>query len=207
MKIAAVFGSPRKKGNSETLAEAFLQEAERLGAEVERFHLNQMTYRGCIACYSCKKKGEQCALNDDLSPVLDAVYKAETVLLATPVYFFDMPSQLKAFVDRWYSFFKPHFHETNDISRLPSGKNAVFVVTQKAPDSIFVDFVQRYDFMFKIFGFRPMHLIRGCDLGDSRSTASRREELLEKARETARRVMAGKPSDAGISPYPHPRNT
>lgn len=196
MRIVAVFGSPRNKGNSETLAEAFLQEAERLGAEVDRFHLNTMNYQGCIACYACKKKIEQCALNDDLTPVLKAVHEAEALLVATPVYFFDMPAQLKAFIDRWYSFFKPRFHETGDISRIPEGKTVIFVVTQRAHDNIFMDFVQRYDLVFKLFGFKPMHLIRGCDLGDSRSAASMRVDLLETARMTARRVMKGEPPDS-----------
>jgi len=199
MKIAAVFGSPRKKGNSATLAEAFLHEAEHLGAVVERFHLSAMQYQGCIACYSCKKKTEQCALEDDLTPVLKSVYEADTLLVATPVYFFDMPSQLKAFIDRWYSFFKPRFHETNDISRIPEGKNIVFVVTQRAHDNMFIDFIQRYDLAFRLFGFKPMYLIRGCDLGDSRSAASKRPDLLETARMTARRLMAGEPSAPDIS--------
>ncbi len=197
MRIAAVFGSPRRSGNSETLAETFLQEAERLGAEVERFHLSGMSYQGCIACYACKKKLEQCALDDDLTPVLKSVYEADALLVATPVYFFDMPSQLKAFVDRWYSFFKPRFHETHDISRLPEGKDVIFVVSQRAPENVFIDFIQRYDLMFRLFGFKPMHLVRGCDLGDSRSAASKRPDLLEKARKAAGRVMAGEPADAG----------
>jgi multimeric flavodoxin WrbA len=199
MKIVAVFGSPRNKGNSATLAEAFLHEAEHLGANVERYHLNSMNYQGCRACYSCKKKSEHCALDDDLTPVLKAVYKAETLLVATPVYFFDMPAQLKAFIDRWYSFFKPHFHETNDISRLPEGKNIIFVVTQRAPENVFIDFIQRYDLVFKLFGFKPMYLIRGCDLGDSRSAAAKRADLLDMARMTARKVIAGDPSDSDIS--------
>jgi multimeric flavodoxin WrbA len=198
MKIVAVFGSPRKNGNSATIAEAFLQEAERLGASVERFHLNSMNYQGCIACYSCKKKGEQCALNDDLTPLLNAVYEAETLLVATPVYFFDMPAQLKAFIDRWYSFFKPRFHETTDISRIPKGKNIVFIVTQRAHDDVFIDFIQRYDLVFKLFRFNPMYLIRGCDLGDSRSAAAKRPDLLEMAQITAGKVMAGEPSDSDI---------
>lgn len=204
MRIVAVFGSPRKKGNSETLAEAFLQEAEHHGAEVVRFHLNAMSCQGCIACYACKKKGDHCALQDDLTLVLKAVWESETLLVATPVYFFDMPAQLKAFIDRWYSFFKPRFHETNDISRLPEGKNIVFVVTQRAHDNMFIDFIQRYDLVFRLFGFRPMHLIRGCDLGDSRSAASKRPDLLELARMTAKRVMAGEPSDSDLSSHPHP---
>jgi len=201
MKIVAVFGSPRKGGNSDTLAEIFLQEAERMGAEVERFRLKDLKYNGCIACNSCKTKSEKCVLKDDLIPVLEAVRETETLLVSTPVYFFDMPSQLKAFMDRWYSFFKPNYFARKDLSRLPSGKNVIFVTSQRAPESLFMDFIQRYNYMFKLFGFKRMHLIRGCKLGDDLNDAAKREDLLEKARQTASRVLAGEPSDADIPPY------
>lgn len=201
MKITAIFGSPRPKGNSTALAEAFLQEAERLGAEVERFRLNTMNYQGCIACNSCKTKTEHCVLQDDLSFVLEAVREAETLLIATPVYALDMPSKLKAFIDRCYSFFKPHYYKRKDRSRLPPGKKMIFVLAQRAPETMFIDFVQRYDYMFKLLGIKTMYLIRGCELGDDLDAAARRGDLIEQARETARRVMAGEPVDTAIPPY------
>lgn len=201
MKITAIFGSPRARGNSATLAEAFLQETEKLGAEVERFHLNNMNYAGCQGCNACKTKTERCVLQDDLSAVLESVRLTETILIATPVYAFDIPSQLKALIDRWYSFFQPYYYHGKDVSRLPPDKNIVFVVAQRAPEKTFIDLVQRYDFMFKLFAFRPMHLIRGCNLGDDPGAAARRGDLLELARDTARRVIAGEPSVTEVMPY------
>jgi multimeric flavodoxin WrbA len=201
MKIAAVFGSPRQGANSETIAEAFLAEAQRLGATTERFHLHKMDYQGCIACMACKTTGEKCGLHDDLSAALDAVSKADIVLLATPVYFLDMPSQMKAFIDRWFSFFKPDYFRRKDLSRLAAGKSIVFVVTQGAPEASFPDFVQRYDFIFRMFGFAPMYLVRGCAMGPSPQAAAKRDDLLEKARDVARRVTAGEPSQDAIPPY------
>jgi multimeric flavodoxin WrbA len=200
MKIAAVFGSPRKGMNSETLAEAFLGETERLGAEVGRFRLGDLKYRGCIGCGGCKTGSEECVLKDGLSKVLDAVRGADTLLLATPVYFVDVPSQFKGFVDRWYSFFKPNFQTRDDKSRLPAGRNVVMVVTQGAPEGAFWDFVQRYDRVLTNFGFKRMHLIRGCGLRNEPDVAANRPELLEAAREAARRVMAGKPSTLDLPP-------
>lgn len=201
MKIAAIFGSPRQGANSETIAEAFLQEARQLGASIERFHLREMRYQGCIACMACKTKGEECGLHDDLSAALHAVSTADIVLLATPVYFFDAPSQMKGFIDRWFSFFKPDYFRRKDLSRLAPGKSIVFVVTQGAPETSFTDFVQRYDFMFRLFGFAPMHLLRACAMSPAPDAASKRTDLLEKARDIARRVMAGEPSQDTIPRY------
>jgi len=201
MKIVAVLGSPRKNGNSETLAEAFLEEAERLGAQVERFRLSALTYQGCTACLACKTTSERCVLKDELTPVLDALIEADTFVLAVPLYFLDMPSQVKALIDRWFSFLKPGHLARPDPSRLLAGKQMVLVVAQGAPESYFVDFVVRYDFIFKLLGFQPMHLIRGARLSGDPNDAAKRDDLLEKARITARKVLAGEPSDADIPAY------
>ncbi len=201
MKITAIFGSPRLKGNSATLAEAFLGKAEKMGAEVERFPLVRLSYSGCAGCNACKTETERCILQDDLSPVLEAVRETDTVLMATPVYAFDIPAQLKALMDRWYSFFKPFYYRGQDVSRLAPGKKVVLVIAQRAPEATFMDVAQRYDFMFRLFGFQPTYLIRGCKLGDDPQAASRRTDLLELAEDTARRVMTGLPALTPIPPY------
>ncbi len=201
MKITALFASPRKGMNSETMAETFLQEAERLGAQVERFRLSDLKYRGCIVCDGCKTKSEKCVLKDDLARVLDAVTQTDTLVLATPIYFGDGSSLFKAFMDRWYSFFKPNYFARDDKSRLPAGKDMAFVVSQGAPENAFWEFIQRYGRIFTMFGFKKMHLIRGCQLRNEPDVAANRPALLEQAKETARQVMAGKPSTLDLPPY------
>ena len=83
MKIAALFGSPRRKGNSATAAKAFCDAAEALGAEVKTYELNRLQYRGCQGCMTCKTKLDKCVLKDDLTQVLDAVRDADILLLAS----------------------------------------------------------------------------------------------------------------------------
>ena len=201
MKTVAVFGSPRKNGNSDTLAEVFLQEVENLGTVVTRFYLRELTYSGCIACNACKIKATRCVLDDDLSMVLDAVQDADNLVLATPVYFYDMPSQIKAFIDRWYSFFKPNYFARKDVSRLQAGKTAIIVVAQRATEAFFLDFIQRYAYMLNRFGFLDVHVIRGCELGDSMDGVPNRKDLIEKAKSTAIRVMDREKSEIRIPKY------
>jgi putative NADPH-quinone reductase len=204
MKMVAVFGSPRKEGNSWTLAEAFLEVIEKSGAEVTRFHLRKMRYSGCIACNACKKKAARCTLDDDLAPLLEAVREAEGLLVAAPVYFYDVPSQLKALMDRWYSFFKPDYFGRKDPSRLAPGKTGVLVVAQRAPEAFFGDVVQRYAHMLRRFGFGHVHAVRGGGLGDALDAAARRPDLLEMARRTAKSVLDGEPPDPAIPEYVRP---
>lgn len=103
MKVVCLLGSPKPKGNSAFLAERFCSAAEARGAGVETFSLNQLNYRGCQACMACKTKHDRCVLKDDLEPVLDAVRQTDALVLATPVYYGEVTSQMKGFIDRTFS--------------------------------------------------------------------------------------------------------
>ena len=97
MKIVSLLGSPRTAGNSATIANHVLKIAGELGAETRSFELNRLNYQGCQACYACKTKLDRCVLKDDLSEVLAAVSEADAAVLASPVYYGDITSQLKGF--------------------------------------------------------------------------------------------------------------
>jgi multimeric flavodoxin WrbA len=164
MEIVALLGSPRASGNSAFIAERFLEAARKKGARTTVFALNKLRYRGCQACDACKTRLDHCGLKDDLSPVLDAVMRADAVLLASPIYYGDLTAQMKGFVDRTFCYFTPEFRTNGHQSRLPSGKKLVMVLTQAAPSEHFADVFRRYSRFLSYHGFTEAHLIRGCDL-------------------------------------------
>ena len=127
-KIVVILGSPRPQGNSAILAQKFLDAARELGAETKVYQLNQLDFQGCQGCGTCKIDTENCVLEDDLAPVLEAIKGADLLVLASPVYFGDISGQLKCFFDRTYSYAKPDFS-----SRVPAGKKAVVVLVQAVP--------------------------------------------------------------------------
>lgn len=184
MKILALLGSPRVRSNSTLLAEAFLEACRARGAVVETFHLNKMSYQGCQACMGCKTKAEACILEDEMTPVYEAIRTADVLVFASPVYFGDLSGQLKLALDRFYAYLTPDF-----ASRLPAGKQWVVFLTQANPDAApFADIFGRYEFFMKWLGFSPNHILRGCGLGGPGEVASR-AELLAQARELANTVM------------------
>lgn len=163
MKITCVLGSPRKNGNSATIAKHLLKIAESLGAESQSFLLNKLNFQGCQACYSCKKNSEKCVLKDDLAAVLESVKSADVLVMATATYYGEVTSQLKAFIDRTFSFLVPDFHNSLKPSRLAPGKKLVFIITQGQPDEkLFADIFPRYERFFKWHGYTEAHLIRVC---------------------------------------------
>ena len=166
MKIVTVLGSPRAKGNSATIARRFLNAAEARGAaSLGVFELNRMQYRGCQACYACKNGAERCVLKDDLAAALGAVEAADVLVLATPVYYGDVTSQLKGFVDRLYGVLVPDFHTNPRPSRL-SDKKLVFIQVQgRADAAAFGDIYPRYSAFMQRMGFGDCRLIRACGIG------------------------------------------
>ncbi|MCL2760804.1 MAG: flavodoxin family protein [Desulfuromonadales bacterium] len=165
MKITAILGSPRSKSNSAFIVKKFLERAVKLGGEVTEFELNKLSYKGCQGCYACKTKLEECILQDDLTKVLKSVKEADVLLFASPVYFGDITAQLKGFIDRTFSFFKPDFLTNPPSTRLKLPKKLFFVITQGFPDpKMYADIFPRYERCFNLMGIEDVVLIRGCDL-------------------------------------------
>ena len=189
MKVVCVMGSPRPKGNSAALARLFCRAAEKRGSAVQTFVLNQLTYRGCQACMACKTKLDRCVLEDDLSQVLDAVRKSDVLVMASPVFFGEVSSQLKGFIDRTFSYLLPDFATNPNPSRLAVGKKLVFIQTQAEPDERqFGDIFPRYDAFFRWYGFKDNHLIRCAGVSD-KGEAEARRDVLDRIEEVARKVL------------------
>lgn len=102
MKILILTGSPRKNGNSNTLADNFIKGATEAGHEVARFDAAQKDVHPCIACNSCGMNGP-CVFKDDFEFVRKHIADADTVVFATPMYYFGFSAQLKTVIDRFYA--------------------------------------------------------------------------------------------------------
>lgn len=189
MKIVALLGSPRSKGNSSTIANTIVETASSLGADTRTFELNRLNYRGCQACYACKKGHDVCVLKDDLAEVLKAVQEADLVVLASPVYYGEISSQLKGYIDRTFSYLVPDYPTNPQPSRLGE-KKMIFVLAQGHPDkSLFTDIFQRYQNFLKWQNFTDIKLVRACGIGPYTIDAVP-EEVLHEARETVRQMIS-----------------
>ena len=99
-----VIGSPRKKGNSATLAKRVVDGAREAGAKVEIFFLQAMDIRACTACDACRKKlKKDCIIQDDMKGLYPKMKAADGIVIASPIYWFTVSAQTKLFMDRWYA--------------------------------------------------------------------------------------------------------
>ena len=103
-KIVVITGSPRKNGNSFAMTDAFIQAAEAKGHSVTRFDAAAMHVGGCHACETCYKTGKACSFDDNFNTIAPAILEADVVVFTMPVYWYSIPSQIKAIIDKLYSF-------------------------------------------------------------------------------------------------------
>lgn len=186
MNIVSVLGSPRKNGNSSSIAKAFTDEAASLGAEVTTYYLNGMECRGCQGCHACKTTREDCILRDDLTELLEAIHEADIVVLASPVYYFDLSGQFKLFLDRTYSYLKPDFFTRPDPCRLPAGKQGLFILSQGAGEEEYQELPAKYGQVLDFYGFREKETIRAVDLHE-KSGREAKTPYMEQAEALARK--------------------
>ena len=104
MKILAVCGSPRLRGNSNYLADKALQAAASLGMATEKVVLSKYKVNPCVACQNCGEL-KTCSLSDDGNWILEKLAAADGIILATPVYFYNVSAQMKALIDRCHFFY------------------------------------------------------------------------------------------------------
>lgn len=103
MKIIAFLGSPRKDGNTELLLKETIRGIEEQGLSVQVFDLNSMEISPCQNCGGCDETGE-CIIHDDMDKVYEAIRTSDRIILASPIFFFNLSAQAKAMIDRCQSF-------------------------------------------------------------------------------------------------------
>ncbi|MBM4024863.1 MAG: flavodoxin family protein [Planctomycetes bacterium] len=102
MKVVAFNGSARQDGNTAILVRRVFAELEKEGIETELVQLAGQPIHGCTACGQCfKNKNQRCALDDDVANAcIEKMRAADGIILASPTYFADVSTEIKALIDR-----------------------------------------------------------------------------------------------------------
>lgn len=105
MLAIGVQGSPRRNGSAHYLLTKFMSELEAQGARVELVDAPRRIIEPCRGCGFCEKKG-YCVIDDDdmTREFYGLLREAEIVVAASPVFFYSVTAQLKAFIDRTQTF-------------------------------------------------------------------------------------------------------
>jgi len=98
-KVLIISTSPRKNGNSETLADAFLNGVKDGGNTVEKISLYDKSIGFCKGCLACQKT-KRCIIHDDADTIVQKMLIADALVFATPIYYYEMSGQMKTMLDR-----------------------------------------------------------------------------------------------------------
>lgn len=108
-KIVVLIGSPRKGGNTETLAYSFIDGAKK-HHEVEVISVADKKINGCTGCNYCYvEPNHKCMQKDDMQEAYEKLADADIIAIATPVYFYGVSSQLKCLIDRLHNPIRKRF--------------------------------------------------------------------------------------------------
>lgn len=102
LNIVAVYGSPRRNGNTALLLKQAVLGARDAGATVDEFVLRDLKISPCLEIYACKKEGE-CAIKDDFQMLRDKLLAAQGLIIASPIFFYSVSAHTKIMMDRFQS--------------------------------------------------------------------------------------------------------
>lgn len=103
-KVLIIKTSLRNNSNSDILAEEFAKGAKDSGNDVEVISLKDKKIRFCIGCMTCQNT-KRCIFNDDAIEIADKMCEADTIVWATPVYYYSISGQMKTLIDRANSLY------------------------------------------------------------------------------------------------------
>ena len=146
-KIIVLVGSVRREGNTELLAEAFAEGAGKRH-EVELVSAADYNVHPCLGCNRCfDTEGNQCVQKDDMGKIYEKLRRADTLVIASPVYFYGISAQLKALIDRLHTPMRNQFQ----IKRL----GLILVGAATIPD-LFDSILVQYRMILRFFGLQDV---------------------------------------------------
>jgi len=115
-KALAILGSPRKWGNAELLLDEFLKELKSKKVRVKKIRVSELAITPCTNCNRCLKTG-RCVFKDDMNMVSKELKEADCIIVASPIYFTNLPGQLKILVDRCQPYWARNFVLKRPVSK------------------------------------------------------------------------------------------
>lgn len=162
-RIVILNGSPRKNGNTSALVKAFSEGAQSAGHAVTEFFLGGMEIHGCRGCFGGHSSREcPCVQRDDMDKIYSAVRECNVIVLASPLYYWNMSGQIRTAVDRLFAL------EEGD-GNLLRGHDRSCALLMAAEGNNFDDVLLYYDHLTEHLRWKNLgHVLAGGngDIGD-----------------------------------------
>jgi multimeric flavodoxin WrbA len=191
MKIVGIYTSPRRGGNSDLLLDEALKGAGEAGAQVERVYCRKLKMSGCIECGGCDKTGE-CVVQDDMQGVYPLLDEADAIIVSSPIFFYSVPSQGKAVIDRAQARWSRRMltKTREERKQYDSGKGYLIAVGATKGKNLFlaVELIVQYFYDALDMSFEGGLNVRGVD---AKAAVNDHPESLSDAYELGKRIATG----------------
>lgn len=186
MNILLLNGSPREKGNTSILLDAIDQGIVQSGQVAERISLPHLNIHPCTGCGHCEQTGE-CIFDDDMQELYLKIANAQRIVIGSPIYFYSITAQAKAFIDRCQVFYSRKYllGQTSDDR---TNKKGYFVSVGATGGYKLFDGVQltiRYAYDAMDFTYNGGILVKGAD---NEGAINEQKEKLAQAAELGRQL-------------------
>ncbi len=184
--ILAIYGSPRRDGNSATLLQQAVAGARQEGAHVEEIFLRDYKISPCLEIYGCIKNGE-CAIRDDFPKILAKLEASDGIMLASPIFFYSVSAHTKIFMDRCQSLWvRKYWIEQQQFGKAEEKRKGLFIsVGATSGKKLFDGAILTVKYFFDVLsaGLWGTVLCRGID---RKGEIDRRDDYLLEAFEAGR---------------------
>ncbi len=184
-RIVIIKGSPRRRGNSSTLANSLIRGAEENCVQVEEFFLQNLDIKPCNACNACIKQPEKkCIIDDDMQKIYEALRSADALVIASPTYWFNISAQTKLFIDRLYGLVEP------DKNIMRSKKIGIILTYGDSNEisSGAIHAINSYKDMFRYIGSEIAGIVHGS--ASAAGEIKKNQDLLNEAYELGQELSS-----------------
>ncbi len=189
-RVLGLAGSPRRGGNSEILLTEALEGAAEAGAETELVRAADYRVAGCIACNGCFQTG-RCVVEDQYQDIYERLLDCDLLLVGTPVFFMNVPSQLKAVIDRTQCLWaRRYVLKAAAVEDGRTRRGGLIVVGGSKSEKMFEAVTLTIHYFFDALDMTLAETLLVNEV-DERGAIRRHPDLVAEARQLGRRLVEG----------------
>lgn len=177
-QVLILMSSPRKNGNTDRLADAFIMGVKESGYTTEKIYVNDKNIKPCLGCNACQRV-QQCIQKDDMQEIYSKMLDARVIVFASPVYFYTFNGPMKLLIDRTFA-----------LEKIIQGKDFYLLTTGLAPEEsyfrIIKDTFQKYIDCLRTGSNRFVDYVLGFKTGNKDDIE--KTDALEKAYNMAKEI-------------------
>lgn len=122
--VLVLMSAGTRQGNTDRLTDAYIKGLSEKGHSVTKVYLGDMRMAGCRGCGACQRNGNRCAVQDDMQQLYPLFAACDTLVMASPLYFWTITARLKSFIERLYAIsVKDKYPQKETVLLMTAGDN------------------------------------------------------------------------------------